>query len=148
QMLRLQFEQLSEDEQAVLTSGSVVGEAFSVWAVSGMLTAQPDRVESICDRLAEADLFIRATGIHPAPDGSSSAHYEFRHSLLREAALRRLSSLNRSKLHRSYGERLRSVQREAHSEMASELALHFEEARDYAEAVKYLVLSAEHAGRR
>jgi len=148
QMLRLQFEQLSDDEQALLTSGSVVGEVFSVWAVSGMLAAPPDDVESICDRLTENGLFIRATGIHAAPDGSSSAHYEFRHALLREAAWRRLSNLNRSKLHKSYGERLRSVESEAHPEMAAELALHFEEARDYAEAVKYLVLAAEHAGRR
>jgi DNA-binding winged helix-turn-helix (wHTH) protein/tetratricopeptide (TPR) repeat protein len=148
QMLRLQFDQLSKDEQAVLTSGSVAGELFSMWAVSGMLAVTPDGVESICDRLAERDLFIRATGIHPAPDGSSSAHYEFRHSLFREAAYRRISNLNRSKLHKSYGERLRSVQSEARAEMASELALHFEEARDYAEAIKYLVQTAEQAGRR
>src|SRR5262249_48643423 len=70
------------------------------------------------------------------------------HSLLRESAYGRLSNLNRSKLHKSHGERLRSVQRAAHPEMASELALHFEEAREYAEAIKYLVVTAEHAGRR
>jgi DNA-binding winged helix-turn-helix (wHTH) protein/tetratricopeptide (TPR) repeat protein len=148
QMLRLQFEQLSEDERAVLTSGSVVGELFSVWAVSGMLAVPPDGVESICERLAERDQFIRATGIQTIPDGNASAHYEFRHSLLREATYRCLSNLDRSKLHKSYGERLRSVQPEIRLEMASELALHFEEARDYAEAIKYLGVTAEHAARR
>ena len=148
QILRLQFEQANDDEQALLTSGSVVGEVFSVWAVSGMLAAPPDEVESICDRLTEKGMFIRAAGIHMVPDGSSSAHYEFRHALVRESACRRLSNLNRSKLHRSYAERLRSAKSEVHPEMAAEIALHFEEARDYAEAVEYLVLTAEHAGRR
>jgi len=148
QMLRLQFEQLSEDEQAVLTSGSVVGELFSVWAVSEMLAVPPDGVETICDRLADRDLFIRATGFHPAPDRSSSAHFQFRHSLLREATYRRLSNLNRSKLHKSFAERLRSIQKGAHAEMASQLALHFEEGRDYAEAINCLILTSEHAGRR
>jgi len=148
QMLRLQFEQLSDDEQALLTSGSVVGEVFSVWAVSGMLAAPADEVESICDRLTEKALFIRATGMHASPDGSSSAHYEFRHSLLREAACRRLSNLNRSKLHKRYAQLLCSVESDAHPGLAAELAMHFEEARDYSEAIKYLVLAAEHAGRR
>jgi DNA-binding winged helix-turn-helix (wHTH) protein/tetratricopeptide (TPR) repeat protein len=147
QMLRLQFEQLSDDEQRVLTSGSVAGEQFSVWAVSGMLAEPPDGVESICDHLAARDLFIRATGIHPIPDGSSSAHYEFRHSLFREATYRRLSNLNRSKLPKRHGERLRTFQA-TRPEMASELVLHFEEAREYAEAIKYLVLTGEHAARR
>ena len=148
QMLRLQFEQLSDDEQRVLTSGSVVGELFSVWAVSGMLAAaRPDGVETICDSLAERDLFICATGIYPAPDGTPSAHYEFRHSLFREATYRRLSNLNRSRLHKRYGDRLRSIQ-DARPAMASQLALHFEEGRDYAEAIKYLVVTAEHAGQR
>ena len=148
QMLRLQFEQLSEGDQAVLTSGSVVGELFSVWAVSEMMAVPPDGVEAICDRLAERDLFIRATGFHAAPDRSLSAHYQFRHSLLREATYRRLSNLTRSKLHKSFAERLRSVPTEAHAEIASQLALHFEEGRDYAEAIHYLVLASEHAGRR
>jgi predicted ATPase/DNA-binding winged helix-turn-helix (wHTH) protein len=148
QMLRLQFEQLTDEERAVLTSGSVAGELFSVWAVSALLAAPADRVESICDGLAERGVFLRAAGIHPAPDGSSSARYEFRHSLLREAVYRRLSNLNRLRLHKSYGERLRSVPRESHPETDAEAAQHFEEAHEYGEAIRYLVLAAEHAGRR
>jgi DNA-binding winged helix-turn-helix (wHTH) protein/tetratricopeptide (TPR) repeat protein len=148
QMLRAQFERLGDAEQRILACGSVVGERFSVWAVSAMTADAPDLVEAACDELADRNLFIRPAGIQAVADGSLSAHYEFRHSLYRQALYRRLSNLNRSKLHKSLGERLRDVHREFSLDSASELALHFEEAREYLEAVKYLMATAEHAGSR
>jgi DNA-binding winged helix-turn-helix (wHTH) protein/tetratricopeptide (TPR) repeat protein len=148
QMLRAQFERLGEAEQRMLACGSVVGERFSVWAVSAMAVETPDLIEAACDDLADRNLFIRSAGIQAVADGSLSAHYEFRHSLYRQALYRRLSNLNRSKLHKSLGERLRDVQRELSLDSASELALHFEEAREYQEAVRYLIATSEHAGSR
>src|SRR5262249_21699261 len=44
QMLRFQFEHLSEDKRRILTAGSVAGERFSVWAVSEVLAAPQDAI--------------------------------------------------------------------------------------------------------
>ena len=88
QMLEIQVERLSQAEQRVLKSASVVGRRFSAWAVAAMLDSGVAEAE---------DAFMRyphpAPAISPARAGrvwrcwcaAQSAHYEFRHSLYREA---------------------------------------------------------------
>src|SRR5262249_39797527 len=100
-----------------------------------------------CDDLAAKGLFIRPAGIQPAANGAESPHYEFRHALYRQATYARLSNSSRSMLHKTLGENLRNFQHD-NLDSASEIALHFEQAREDEEAVKYLVLTAEHAVRR
>ena len=148
QMLDIQFEQLNAEEQRVLQSGSVAGERFSVWAAAAMLEASPALIEEVCDRLANRQLFIRSSGVHAAPSGSPSAHYEFRHSLYRQALYRSISGLNRSRLHLSLGELLMPLCAAGKPELASELALHFEEGRDYDRAARCLMLAAENTQKR
>ena len=46
QMLDIQIEQLSAEEQSVLEGASVAGERFSVWAVAVMLKTSADSIES------------------------------------------------------------------------------------------------------
>lgn len=148
QMLDLQFSQLSVDEQRILNSGSVVGERFSVWAVRPTLDIETDRIEDLLEGLAEKQQFVRSAGLQELPDGSVSAHYEFKHSLFRQVLYRRLSSIGRSKLHRRIGEQLRLLYTQDRRELASELALHFEEGHEYEHAIRYLLLTAENAQRR
>ena len=148
QMLEIQLEQLNPEERRILQSGCVVGEQFSVWAVAAMLDSGPAPIEEVCDQLAGRGQFIRAAGTHAAADGSRSARYDFRHSLYRQALYRSLPGLNRSKLHLSLGERLMPVCTSGKPELASELALHFEEGRDHARAARFLMLAAENAARR
>ncbi len=148
QMLEIQFKQLSVEEQRILQSCSVAGEHFSVWAVAVMLETAPTSIEEICDQLAQREQFIRFVGVHEAANGADSAHYEFGHSLYRQALYRSLSSHHRSKLHRSLGERLMPICGAGKPELASELALHFEEGRDYERAARYLMLAAENAAHR
>ena len=53
QMLEIQFEQLSAEEQRILQSCSVAGERFSVWAAAVMLETPPASIEETCDKLAQ-----------------------------------------------------------------------------------------------
>jgi DNA-binding winged helix-turn-helix (wHTH) protein/tetratricopeptide (TPR) repeat protein len=147
QMLDTQFEQLSVEEQRILQSGSVAGERFSVWAAAVMLETPQTPIEEICEKLSHRQQFIRFAGIYEAANGTDSAHYEFRHSLYRQALYRRLSSVNRSKLHRSLGERLLACT-SGRPELASEVAMHFEEGRDYEQATRLLMLTAENVAKR
>ncbi len=148
QMLEIQFEQLSPDEQRMLESGSIAGERFSVWAIAAMMESSSAAIEEACERLVNRQQFIRPAGIHHAPNGAPSPYYEFRHSLYRQALYRRLSGSNRSKLHQTLAERLMPFCDAGKRELASELALHFEEGRDQEHAMQYLMLTAENAARR
>jgi predicted ATPase len=133
------------EELRILQSASVAGERFSVWAAAAMLEASPASIEEACDRLANRQQFIRSTRTHNAPNGSPSPHYEFRHSLYRQALYRSLAGLHRSQLHRRLGEHLMPTYTAGKSELASELALHFEEGRDYEQTTRYADACAENA---
>ena len=148
QMLEIQLEQLNVEERRILQSGCVVGEHFSVWAVAAMLDDAAASIEEACDKLAGRQQFIRSAGIHAAADGSPSARYEFRHSLYRQALYRSLTGMNRAKLHLRLGEKLMPVCTGGKPELASELALHFEEGRDHARAARCLMLAAENTAKR
>jgi DNA-binding winged helix-turn-helix (wHTH) protein/tetratricopeptide (TPR) repeat protein len=149
-MLEVQLDQLSEQEQRILKSASVAGDRFSVWAITTTLGIESEQIEDLCEGLAERQQFIKSTGIEELADGVVSAHYEFRHSLYRQAIYQRLSDVSRSRLHRGLGGRLTSLctSREREQELASELAMHFERGRDYEQAIRYLRLSGENAARR
>jgi tetratricopeptide (TPR) repeat protein len=145
QMLAIQIEKLTPEEQQILQSGSVGGERFSVWAVTAMLDIAPSLVEDICDKLAERQQIIRFAGIQIAPNGADSAHYEFRHSLYRQALYGQLSDVRRSKLHRKMGQQLLPICAGGKRELAAELALHLEKGRDNEQAVRYSLVNAENA---
>jgi len=148
QMLEIHLERLSPEDRKVLQSGSVAGERFSVWAASVMLDDSPASIEEQCENLANRQQFIRSVGIHDAPNGSASAHYEFRHALYRQALNRSLSGPRRAQLHLRLGEQLMPICAAGKSELASELALHFEEGRDYERAARCLMLAAENTQKR
>ncbi len=147
-LLDLQFEQLSTDEQNLLRTASVAGERFPVWALAPLLEREVDQVEEVCEGLAGRNQFIHSAGVQELEPGLTTASYEFRHSLYRQAVYRRLSAVNRSRLHRSLGERLSALQVANRPELASELGLHFEEGAHYEQAVHYQLLSAENAAKR
>ena len=69
-------------------------------------------------------------------NGQISAHYEFRHSLYREVLYGRLSEAARARLHLLLAQRLRAFCDPCEQEQDTELALHFEEGRDYQEAIR------------
>jgi tetratricopeptide (TPR) repeat protein len=148
QMLQVQFEQLSAPEQRILGAACVAGERFSACAVAAMLDMPADEVEERCEELAKRLRFVRSAGIYGLPNGTESAHYEFRHSLYRDALYQGLSDVNRSKLHRRLGKQLKVLSGPGRTALASEIALHLEKGRAYEDAVHYLIRAAENAADR
>jgi DNA-binding winged helix-turn-helix (wHTH) protein/tetratricopeptide (TPR) repeat protein len=147
-LLDLQFEQLSSEEQQLLRTASVVGERFSVCAIAPLLERDAEGVEDICEGLVGRDQFLKAAPFEELGGDETTACYGFKHSLYRQAVYRKLSPVNRSRLHRSLGERLSSIYGRSRPELASTLALHFEEGRNYERAVYHLFVSAENSTRR
>ncbi len=149
QMLEIQVERLSEPEQRVLKSASVAGRRFSAWSVAAMLGAGVAETEETCERFAQRQQFLRPGRAAGVLGATQSAHYEFRHSLYREALYRRVPPAQRSRLHRLLAQKAEELLGpDATVELASELALHFEQGREFERAARYLILSAENAARR
>ncbi len=152
QMLEIQVERLGETEQSVLKCASVAGRRFSAWAVAGMLGIGMGEAEEVCERFARRQQFLRR-GRGPGAVGSEiSAHYEFRHALYLKVLYRQIPLAQRAQWHRTLAEKiemlLEPARAEARLELATEIALHFENGRQFERAVRYLILSSENAARR
>src|SRR5262249_9122767 len=148
EMLTVLFDQLGTEEQNALKCASVVGDRFSVWAISSVLDTDAVQVDGICETLAARQQFIKTIGIHELADGFLSTQYEFRHALYREFFYQRLSATERWRFHRKLAERMEASFSAPGPSVISELALHFEEGREYKRAVHYLILISENAARR
>jgi predicted ATPase len=109
QMLEIQVERLSEPEQRVLKSASVAGSRFSAWSVAAMLGTGAAETEETCERFAERQQFLRPGRAAGVLGATQSAHYEFRHSLYREALYRRVPPAQRSRLHRLLAEKAQEL---------------------------------------
>jgi len=147
QLIEAQFNQLNPIEQRILKCASVAGERFSVWAIATSDTNAVS-IEEVCESLADRLQFIKAAGIHELVNGQISALYDFSHSLYREVLYRRLSESARATLHLQLANRLKALCNPCETELAAELALHFESGRDYEEAIHYLILAANNAAGR
>jgi predicted ATPase len=148
EMLQMQFERLEVNDQRILRCSSVCGERFSAWATGTMLEIDTANVEEICDRLAGREQFLRPAGMEEIGDGSLSSHYEFRHALYREFLYKQIAVTEKRRFHGRLATKLEALISPASASLASQLALHFEEGRDFDSAIKHLTVAAENAARR
>jgi DNA-binding winged helix-turn-helix (wHTH) protein/tetratricopeptide (TPR) repeat protein len=147
QIIGRQLEQLSPTERECLNVASVAGSEFSAFAVAGG-NQDKESVEICCDGLAQRQLLLREVGLEQLPDGSVTGVYQFTHSLYREVLYRECSPSAKVRLHQRIGSALEQLWNGNRSQVASELARHFQEGHDYARAVQYLRLAAENAAQR
>jgi tetratricopeptide (TPR) repeat protein len=148
QMLEMQLQHLTEGERQLLKCASVAGHHFTAWSAATMLDADLADIEDKCQALAEGQQFLKSSGARELFGGALTLEYEFRHSLYREVLYRGLSPTERVSLHRRLAGGLEGLRTPVEPEMAAEIALHFEEGREYERAVRYLVMAGENATRR
>jgi DNA-binding winged helix-turn-helix (wHTH) protein/tetratricopeptide (TPR) repeat protein len=148
QMLEMQMAHLTDAQRRMLKCASVDGQRFTVWSLATMLGVDTSELEEECARLAERQQFLKASGVRELPNGTVTAAFEFRHALYREVLYRALTSTQRVLFHRLLAEGLERLQTRVNRELATELALHFEEGHEYVGAVRYLMLAAANATRR
>jgi DNA-binding winged helix-turn-helix (wHTH) protein/tetratricopeptide (TPR) repeat protein len=148
QMLELQLKHLTDRERQLLKCASVAGEHFTAWSIATMMASDPSEVEEQCSELAEQQQFLKAIGLRELANGELTFEYEFRHALYREVLYRHLNPSQRVNFHRLLARGLERLRSAAETEAAAEIALHFEEGRDYEQAISFLMISAENATRR
>jgi DNA-binding winged helix-turn-helix (wHTH) protein/tetratricopeptide (TPR) repeat protein len=147
QMIEQQIDRLPPDAQHLLRVGSAAGMEFCAALLAPLVQENVVAAEQACESLLEAGLFLTGAGSEEWPDGTVSGRYQFRHGFYRDVLYDRLSPALRIQVHRSLGERLEAAFAGQAGEIASVLALHFEQGRDFARAVHYLRSAAGNASR-
>ncbi|HVP00239.1 MAG TPA: AAA family ATPase [Bryobacteraceae bacterium] len=147
-MIEAQIERLSAEEQHALEAASVNGVMFSARVNANAAGLEEEKFEDLCEGLFRRQQMVRAVGLRQFPDGSASQRYEFAHALYREVFYHRQTPGRRARLHLRVGDRLEELFHNHESEVAAELAEHFEQAGDSPRAVKYLQMAADSAKRR
>ena len=148
QIIEKQVDHLDLNQQRTLEAASVAGAEFSTIAVVAGLGEDRAAVEARCDELARQRQFIQDCGVQVLPNGGAVGRYGFIHALYQNVLYERVPASRRVQLHRRIGEGGEQVYCERASEIAAELAMHFERSSNYGRAVKYLQQAAENAIRR
>jgi DNA-binding winged helix-turn-helix (wHTH) protein/tetratricopeptide (TPR) repeat protein len=145
QLVTVQMERLRTREQRLLEAASVAGLEFSVAEVAAALGGDDVVVETRCESLARRQQFLRPAGISEWPDGTVAARYGFSHALYQSLWQERVTAGRWRRWHYQIGLRKEAGHGAQANEIAAELALHFEQGRDYPRAVHYLRCAGENA---
>jgi len=89
EMIELQIEKLSADEQRVLEQASGTGISFTANANDLGTSLDQEKFENACENLAHRQHMVRRMGWRRFPDGTIWPCYEFAHALYREVFYRR-----------------------------------------------------------
>ncbi|MCI0619278.1 AAA family ATPase [bacterium] len=144
EMIEKQIDELSDEEQNALEAGSVAGMKFSAHLLAAALSKDVVHIEKLCGRLAKRHQFLKTS----TPSENSGATFEFMHVLHQEAIYDRILPAYCRQLHLRIGEYKETFYGPDANEIAGELTVHFDRAKDFPRAVKYLNQAAENAKRR
>lgn len=145
QMIELEIERLSAEDQRLLEAASLMNVAFPAWAVAAALEADAAEIDEACDDLARRLYFVRRAGEDELPDGTRSAFYVFAHGLYREVLYQRQSASRRARRHTCIAERLAQLFAGREVNVAQEMAMHYEAAGNWQRAASVLVSAAQNA---
>jgi predicted ATPase len=148
QLIERQLERLSQEEQRVLEVASVAGVEFSALAVAAGAEEGIEQIEARCEGLVRHRHFLYASGMEAVPEGTLTGRYGFLHALYQSVLYERMGAIQHTRLHRRIGERLEEVYGNRAGEIAAELAVHFEQGREYRRAIHYLQQAAQNVLQR
>lgn len=142
QLIERQLERLGEDERHLLSVASVAGLEFSTRTLSGGMDSSIAAIETICAGLVQRRQFLRPAKMIQLSDGSFLERYGFLHAMHQHVLYHGVPHPRRIVLHRRIGEFQEAAYADHLQEIAAELAVHFQEGRDYGRAIHYRRLSA------
>src|SRR5215471_11304826 len=148
ELIQKQIERLSQDERTVLEAASVAGMECSSVAIAAGLENTVEWVEEHCEELVQRHQFLSPAWLVELPDGTITPRHRFIHVLYRDVPYRTMTPMRRSEIHQRIAERGVAIYGHRASEIAAELAMHFEESRDWRRAVQYLTQAAENTTRK
>jgi DNA-binding winged helix-turn-helix (wHTH) protein/predicted ATPase len=147
-MIESQLSHLTAGERSLLEVASVFGLEFPSAAVATAAGENPLGIEQRCEELVRRHLFLSALPPQELPAGTVTARYRFLHAVHRNVLYDQVPAARRAQLHRRAGEALEALHGGAPAEIAAELALHFEQGRDWMRAAAASLQAAQNAARR
>jgi DNA-binding winged helix-turn-helix (wHTH) protein/tetratricopeptide (TPR) repeat protein len=148
QLIEKQIERLDPDQRKVLEAASVAGMECSSIAIAAGLDMPVAWVEKHCEELAGRHQFLSPAWLVELPDGTITPRHRFVHVLYRDVPYRMMAPMRRSQAHQRIADRGVAIYGDRSGEIAAELAMHFEQSRDWPRALEYLIQAAENAARK
>jgi DNA-binding winged helix-turn-helix (wHTH) protein/tetratricopeptide (TPR) repeat protein len=148
ELIEKQIERLTPDERTVLEGASVAGMECSSAAIAAGLDKPTEWVEAQCEELARRHRFLSPAWLVQLPDGTVTPRHRFNHILYSEVPYRLIPPMRRAQIHQRIAQRGIEIYGDRDTEIAAELAMHFEQSRDWPSAFKYLLRAAQNATAR
>jgi len=148
QLIELEIDRLSPQEQRLLEAGSLMNIAFPVWAAAAALEENPESVEQLCDDLQRRTGLVRRAGHDDLPNGTRSDFYAFAHEFYREVLYQRQTTGRRAKGHIRIAEQLSALFAGREATVAREIAMQYEAAGNWQRTVSALRTGALHSKNR
>lgn len=141
-LVTLQLERLTARQRGWIEIAAVRGRQFSAVLLAQLTGTPTAEAEGWCEEQAYARALLRH--MHEQPQGPAT-EYTFIHAYYKELTYSLIPPMRRAELHRKVGLWLEQHGSNRESELAVELAIHFERAADYERAAKYLEQAALNA---
>jgi predicted ATPase len=144
-MIERKIAQLGPEDRRLLVAASVQGYEFDSAVVAKVLALEAAEVEERLESLERVYAFVRLMEEREFPDRTLTLRYRFIHVLYQNALYSSLRPTRKVQLSAAVAEALLNCYGQQSSAVASELALLFEAARDFARAAEYFLMAAEQA---
>jgi DNA-binding winged helix-turn-helix (wHTH) protein/tetratricopeptide (TPR) repeat protein len=138
QLIDMQLDRLTDDEQRMLEAASLVGASFDIDTVAAPLGISAELVDERCDNLARRGLFLRRDG----------ERYAVTHALVQEVCEERGSPARRRRCHVAIAEHLERTHTGRTHEIAHLLGAQLEKAGNAARAIDHYVIAGQQTASR
>jgi tetratricopeptide (TPR) repeat protein len=145
-MIERKIDMLDENARRLLVAGSVQGYEFHAVVLARVLNLDSADVEDRLDELDRIHGLIRNVREEEFADGTITLRFRFVHVLYQNALYASLKPARRASLSAAVARQLEQFYKNHTTEIASELAVLFESAREFDRAAEYFLRAAEKAG--
>jgi predicted ATPase len=146
-MLQRKIDQLGEDDRRLLVAASVQGYEFDSAIVARVLERDAAEVEERLDELDRVHAFVHLVREQEFPDRTLTLQYRFVHVLYQNALYGSLGPTRRASISAAVAHALLGHYGEKSGDVAAELAMILEAARDFSLAADYFLVAAQNAVR-
>jgi predicted ATPase len=146
-LIQRKIDRLGDADRRVLVAASVQGYEFDAAVVAEALALEPSDVEERLDGLERVHAFVRRVREEELPDRTLTLRCRFVHVLYQNTLYASLTPSRRASLSAAVAQAIVRHHGDQSGVLASQLALLFETARDFARACDCFLLAARSAAR-
>jgi len=144
-MIERKVAQLAEDDRRLLVAASVQGYEFDSAILATVMELDLAEVEERLEALERVYAFVRQVEEREFPNRILTLRYRFTHVLYQNALYGSLRPTRKAQLSAAVAQTLLSYYSEQSANVATELAVLFEAAREFESAAHYFLLAAQNA---